>query len=439
VFADLYAAAGVRIEDCFDLVPVDPIGEYIFPDGARFTYASSTPEWLETVRNLDARDVDGFLRFMNLGARLFELSKDTFLRRRPQDLQRVTEFANRLEVGKSLQDLPLRYGWGNYHETVAAHFHSPYLRQLYDRYPTYVGSSPYESPATLAVIPFIEYAFGTWYIKGGLYRLVESLVELATARGVELSLNSLVAGIEREGEKVTGVRLADNELIEADVVVMNGDASFAPRMLDPGATDAGRYHGLPLQERSMSGFVMLIGIKRTMPELGHHTVYFSADYRREFSELFDRRAFPQDPTVYISAASRSDRSVMPGEGETLFVMANAPANDGDAWKEAHVADAVRRVFARLRASGFPEIENDIVVCDIWTPKKIGARYLMPGGAIYGKHSHGWKNAFLRPPNKDRHFKGLYYVGGSTHPGGGTPMALLSAEITCELIRRYESV
>ena len=458
VFAELFTAAGAAIEDHLEIVPVHPICEYVYPDGAQFTYSASMPEWLETVRNLDARDVDGFLRFMNLGARIYEVSKDTFLRRRPWDWPRATD-------AKVLRHLPWRYGWGNYHKTVAAHFRSPRLRQLYDRYPTYVGSSPYQSPATLAIIPFIEYAFGGWYVKGGLYRIVESLVELARERGVELLLDSRVESIECDGKRVTGVRGSDDELIEADVVVMNGDASHVSQMIGENASrmvgirpinptsptspispisPIGPINptspigpGLPHRERSLSGFVMLLGVKRTMPELSHHAIYFSADYEREFSELFGERVFPNDPTVYVNAPSRSDRSVTPGEGETIFVMANAPANDYDNWDEERIVSARRRIFARLRASGFPGIENDVVVSDVWTPNKIGSRYLTPGGAIYGRHSHGWKNAFLRPPNKDRRYDRLYYVGGSTHPGGGTPTVLLSAQITSELIERYE--
>lgn len=188
----------------------------------------------------------------------------------------------------------------------------------------------------------------------------------------------------------------------------------------------------------MSGLVFLLGIGRTIPEMHHHAIYFSADYQREFSELFDDRRFPTDPTVYVNAPSRSDRSVVPGEGESLFIMANAPANDHDLWDEAQIAEARSRVFKRLRASGFPDIEKDIVVEDVWTPRKIAGRYQMPGGAIYGTHSHGWRKAFLRPGNKDRRFSGLYYVGGSTHPGGGTPTVLLSSQITSELIQKYES-
>ncbi len=425
VFAEVFEAAGKRIEDYLEVIPVNPICEYIFADGTKFTYTSSLPDWLETVRRIEPRDVDGFLRFMKLGARLYQVSKETFLRRRPLDWPRRTD-------SSVLKHMPWRYGWGNYHKTIAAHFSSPHLRQLYDRYPTYVGSSPYRSPATLAVIPYIEYSFGGWYVRGGLYRIVESFIEVARELGVELISGAEVVSIDHSEKRVTGVRLEGGTRIDADLVVMNGDASYASRMLGEASG------GLPHGERSMSGLVFLLGIGRTIPEMHHHAIYFSGDYRREFSELFDTRCFPTDPTVYVNAPSRSDRSVVPGEGESLFIMANAPANDHDAWDAEQIAEARRRVFGRLRSSGFPDLEKDIVVEDVWTPNRIGARYLMPGGAIYGTHSHGWKNAFLRPGNKDRRYRGLYYVGGSTHPGGGTPTVLLSSQITSELIQRYES-
>jgi phytoene dehydrogenase-like protein len=196
----------------------------------------------------------------------------------------------------------------------------------------------------------------------------------------------------------------------------------------------------PASARSLSGLVFLVGVRRTLAELAHHAVYFSRDYRREFAQLFDERKFPDDPTVYVSAPSRSDRSLVPAgaAGETLFIMANAPANDGDEWTEAEIARARARIFARLRKGNFPDIESAIAVSDVWTPRRIGEHYAMPGGAIYGTHSHGWRRAFLRPPNRDARYANLYYVGGSTHPGGGTPTVLLSAKITCELIERCET-
>lgn len=428
VFRELFAAAGAELEDHLELVPVHPHAEYTFADGTRLTCSSSLPEWVESLRRLEPRDVDGFFRFLHLGARIFALSSETFLRRPP--LARPDR-----RVLAALRHFPLRRAWGNYHRTVAACVRSPYLVQLLDRYPTYVGSSPYRSPATLAVIPYLELAFGAWYVRGGLYRVVEALVELLGKRGVELRTGTRVEEIASQGGKVTGVRLAGGGELDAPVVVMNGDASDAPRLL--GRSPA---VGLPPGERSLSGLVFLLAVRRTLPDLPHHSVYFSADYPAEFAQLFDERRFPDEPTVYVSAPSRQDRSLVPAEGgETLFIMANAPA--GGAGEEprsrsdADLTEARRRVFQRLRRGGFPELtDGDLAAETVWTPDRFARAYAMPGGAIYGTHSHGWRRAFLRPPNRDRRVGGLYYVGGSTHPGGGTPTVLLSAAITSELIR-----
>ncbi len=425
VFEHLFEAAGKRLADYLDLTPMRPLARYRFDDGTEFTYSSSMPEWLETLRGLEPRDVDGFLRFLRLGARLFELSNATFLRRPPGDLPDW-------EGIRALRHFPVRHAWGNYHKAVVSFFKSPHLRQLYDRYPTYVGSSPYASPATLLVIPYIEFAFGGWYVNGGLYRIVESLVAIAQELGVAVRVNTRVTRITQEDRRVTGVETDGGEQIEADAVVMNGDASSAPSLLGDASDST-----LAAPERSMSGLVFLLGVRRSLQELHHHTVYFSKDYAREFRQLFEERRFPDDPTVYVSAPSRSDRSLVPGEGEALFVMANAPANDHDPWDDAQIAEARKRVFARLAKGGFPDIAQDIRVEQVWTPRTIADRFLMPGGAIYGTHSHGWRRAFLRPPNKDKRYAGLYYVGGSTHPGGGTPTVLLSAAMTSELIRKHE--
>ncbi len=309
VFADLFRAVGASIDDHLELVHMHPLAEYVYDDGTRFFYSASLPEWLQTVAQLEPRDVDGFLGFMRLGARLFELSQETFLRRPPQappDLRSL----------KALRHLPLRYAWGNYHKTVAAHFRSPHLQQLFDRYPTYVGSSPYLSPATLSVVPYIEYAFGGWHIKGGLYELIETLSLLASQMNITLLTGARVDRILLEAKRVKGVMLADSQKLEADVVVMNGDASLTRGMLG--------FENKPTAsaDRSLSGLVFLIGTKHDLPQVSHHSIFFSSNYKKEFAQLFDERRFPDDPTVYVSIPSRSDRTLVPSTGETLFIMAN---------------------------------------------------------------------------------------------------------------------
>jgi phytoene desaturase len=423
VFAELFECLGERMEDHLDLVKLHPHARYYHGDGTRYDYTANLPEWNATLKNLGEPGDDGFLRYMKLGARLYELSKETFLRRPlsdPPDWRTL----------RALRHFPIRHAWGAYHRTVEAHFRSPHLRQLYNRYPTYVGSSPFKSPATLTLIPYLEYAFGGWYIRGGLYKLVETLVELARARGVHLLTDARVEGIDLRGKRVSGVRLARGERLGADIVVMNGDASTAAGLIEPGKPP------LPERERSMSGFVLLLGLSREFPELHHHNVCFSDDYTAEFRQLFDEFRFPDDPTVYVNVPSRTDRTRAPGPGETVFLMANAPAADAP-WTPAATAAARARVFARLRACGMPDFEPHIVAEQAVTPTWMADHFLMPGGAIYGANSHGRRNAFHRHPNRDPKVGGLYFAGGSAHPGGGTPIVLISAQIVANLVKRHE--
>ena len=422
-FEETFEAAGSRLADHVDLRPLDPIADYTFADGTTFQHSSKVPRLLETLKRIAPHDVDGFLRFLNLGSRLHAISKATFFHRTPFETPHPDHRG-------LLRHMPFRHAWGNYDATVKKLFRSPYLRQLFNRYPTYVGSSPYLSPSTLLVIPYIEFAFGGYWVPGGLYKIVEGLVAVARAKGVEFVPNTPIAKIVTTNGRAKGVVTTDGHIHPADVVVFNGDAANTRVLL-------GENPEPDMRSRSMSGLVFLFGLNRELPTVQPHTVLFSADYQREFSQIFDEKRFPDDPTVYVNAPSRCDRSLVPPTGgETLFVMANAPGTD-TIWDAPRIADARQRVLARLKASGFPDFEADIVTSDVFTPTRIAQRYLMPGGSIYGTDSHGWKNAFVRPANANPKIKGLYHVGGSTHPGGGTPTVLMSAAITTRLIAERE--
>jgi phytoene desaturase len=425
VFDELWRAFGARREDDIEWVQLHPHAEYRYPDGTRFTYSTYLPDWLPMVRSLEGGDASGFFRFMALGARLYELSKATFFRAHPR-FSRPD-----LESLRALRFMPPRNGFGNYHRVVERYFRSTHLRQLFDRYTTYVGSSPYHTPSTLSVIPYIEYAFGGWHVRGGLYRIIEALLRHADRLGVEVRTGCEVAQLDYRDGRVGAVHLASGETLDADAVIMNGDPSMAPVLLrEPGARP------LPESERSLSGLVLLLAIKNKLDAVQHHTVCFSGDYRNEFAQLFDERRFPDDPTVYVNVPTCTDRSMAPAEGEAVFVMANAPAGE-TTWDDTTVAAARRRIMTRLAASEFPALEDNVLAERVITPDVLARTLAMPGGAIYGGVSHGWRGAFMRPANKDPRRPGLYYVGGGTHPGGGTPTVLLSAAITAQLVERYE--
>jgi phytoene desaturase len=416
VLRRLYQDVGERLEEHLELEALDPHAEYIYPDGLRLLVPARWEAWRETARRLTPGDVAGLDALHRLGERIFRLSEDTFFRNHP--------LAARVPPLGALRNLPLRHAWGSYARTVERFIKNEYLRRIFLRYPTYVGSSPYLCPAMLLVIPYLEHAFGAWYVKGGMYRIIESLLRLARARGVELLAAAEAVRIEHNGRRVLGVRLRDGRRIEAEVVIFNGDgAALASLLGTPGPPRPER--------RSLSGFVLLLGLREKPAGLSHHTVVFSADYRAEFDALFGERRFPDDPTVYVNAPS--DAALAPPGGQALFLMANAPGDGAQRWDRSAVAEARRRIFERLRSAGFDDLERRAEVCEVWHPARFAERYLAPGGAIYGDNSHGWRRAFLRPPNRSRRFAGLYCTGGSFHPGGGVPMVLLSAQITAGLV------
>ncbi|GIV54507.1 MAG: phytoene desaturase [Candidatus Kapaibacterium sp.] len=426
VFAELFEQCGVEHEH-LRFRHLVPLTQYRFANDEQITYPDTLPATAALLERIEADRGRGYWQLMATAAKLFELSSRTFFESVP------TEIPSREQVQMllhSLRWLPLRNAWGNYARTVDRHITSPQLRQIFYRYPTYVGSSPYRAPATFLVIPYLEAAFGGWYVEGGLYRIVETIVAALEQRGVRTYTSAPVTAILHRNGKVEGVRLATGDVLEGDVVVFNGDATTVNALL-----------GMPAQpnkaERSMSGVIYLLGLRRRLPtDVHHHTIAFSSDYRREFDQIFEQRQFPDEPTVYVNVTSKTDPTTAPQGCETVFVMANAPAVEGKRW-EQEMSMLWERINGVLERRGITIAESDVVVRSVWTPERFERTYAMPGGAIYGLASHSYRTAFLRPTMRHRRIKGLYFVGGSTHPGGGTPMVILSSKLAYNLILRYE--
>jgi len=422
VFERLFKLGGVDFHKILSPVRLDPLFEYRFGSDARFTYSSQLPDLTAEFENFtgSTQDVDGLYRFLELGAKLYNLSEKTFFDRPPMAKPRLKDLP-------LLLGAPKRHAWGNYKKAVHRYFKNPHIRQIFERYPTYVGASPKDAVGMLALIPYMELAFGGWYVPGGLYRIVEELCEVALRVGIRFEYSSTVADIVTKSGSATGVVTTAGSFFRADAVISNADPGAIHRLTEG---NAGRE--LKPEQRSMSGFVMLIGLNKKLQGLRHHTVCFSDDYDREFSQIFSERKFPDDPTVYVNVPSITDPSMAPVGGESVFVMANAPA-DTAPWTPEFEAEAVRRVRERLAKSGMPDFFVDARFIDCWTPAWLESEYSTPGGSIYGQVSHGWTGTVFRPSLKDRKIQNLFYVGGGTHPGGGTPTVLMSAEIVSEMV------
>jgi phytoene desaturase len=315
------------------------------------------------------------------------------------------------------------------HSRARSHFDDPRLVQWADRYATYSGSSPFTAPATLSCIPWIEQHHGAWYVRGGLAALAEALASVLEQAGVEVRRgpHAEVLAVESDGDRVTGVRLAGGERVAADVVVANVDAHHLYADLLPDARALKRSERAP---RSTSGFALLLGVEGATEGLAHHNISFSAGYAAEYDAIVGRSALADDPTIYVAAPP--DPALAPPGCEAWFVLVNVPPTGTVDWDVE--ADRYRdRVLEVMAARGW-DLAGRLRAVETVTPDDIAERYRAWRGSIYGTSSDGRRAAFLRPANRGPR-RGLYLVGGTSHPGGGLPLVAMSGAIVADMVAR----
>ena len=337
-----------------------------------------------------------------------------------------------------------------YWSALSSQFSDPRLRQLFGRYATYNGSSPFAAPATLMLIAHVE-AAGVYLIRGGMHSLAKALADLAERCGAKIRYGAPVEAIEAQAGRVEGLRLKNGERIEADLVLSNTDVGALAEGYLGAAARAAVDAPLARDERSLSALTIAMFAKTSGLEILHHNVFFSDDYAREFDQILRGRRLPDDPTVYLCAADRdgSGRRMVEGP-ERLFVIVNAPP-DGTSpervppvggavdkgsrqstpanFSKDEVDQCVKAVFSRLQASGLQvALQPDSM--RLSTPSDFERSFPGTGGALYGRASHGPTASFRRPPARTK-LKGLYLCGGSAHPGAGLPMAALSGKLAAQ--------
>jgi phytoene desaturase len=402
-------------------VPLDPVVRHVFPDRTVLDSSACPEVFLERIAAaMGAGAAADWARFWRRASRIWEASWRSVLRRP------VTP-ASLAALSWRVGDVAAIAPWRSLRALGRHYLRDARLRMMLDRYATYAGADPRRAPAALAAIPYAELTFGGWYLPGGLGTLAAALLARCRSLGVSVVLDSPVSGICVDGG-VSGVRLASDRFVPADIVVSDVDAVTVYRDLLPTPSRLGR-----LADRSLAGFVLLLGIRGTTPELAHHTVFFPSYYDAEFDAVFGtagRRARPaSDPTIFITRAA--DPAVHPPGHEAWFVLVNAPRH-GTAWSALDwsrpgLAEAYRdRVLAVLAARGL-DVRDRLLFAETRTPRDLADATAAPGGAIYGT-----AGGLLRPPNRGP-VPGLWLVGGSTHPGGGLPMVTLSAQIVADAI------
>ena len=425
VIDELFDFANFKRSDYLDFVPIDPICRYFFADGSMLDASADKAKMETAIAQLSPNDVKAYTRFLKYAERIHDLTAEIFMFTPIHELRKLMRPRYFRTLFRLHQIDPFR----TVHQRVSRFFSDPRLVQLFDRYATYNGSDPFQAPATLNIIPYIEYGLGGYYIKGGIYRLVEALEAVARERGVQIYTSAEVERICGVGKQVTGVQV-NGETVDADYVLCGADAVVAHHELIDGHQHQRKR--LNRLEPSLSGMVFLWGVKTKHARLAHHNIIFSSDYKTEFRRIFRDKQVPDDPTIYIAITSKVDATHAPADGENWFVLLNMPSlAPGQVWEKEKVRMRAV-VLDRLKQLGF-DIADQIAVEQIYTPEDFAELYASNRGSIYGVSSNSKTTAFKRLPNRSRLLKGLYFAGGSVHPGGGIPLVILSGKMAATLI------
>ncbi len=407
---------------------LEVITRYFFEDGTRINAYSDPWKFAHVLHKKMDIDPIRILDYLNEAAKIYEITAPVFLFNPVHRLKDILTFSNL----KRFLQLYKVHPFKTLHQLNSKRFKDERIIQLFDRYATYNGSSPYETPGTLQVISHLEHNLGAYFPGQGMRAIVDALVEQAKRLNVNFHFNAEVKTVDVENGRARGLFL-NGHLVESDIVISDVDVYHFYSKILP---DPKKLKKLKKAERSSSALIFYWGMDKEFPELDLHNVFFSNNYRKEFDSLFEKKILYADPTIYLFISSKENKSDAPYGMENWFVMINVPENVGQEWGK-QIKKIRKKIVAKLNRLLGENIEPHILFEQILDPVKIEQNTSSFRGALYGPSSNSRFSAFNRHPNFHRKIKGLYFVGGSVHPGGGIPLCLSSAKIVEKLIKENE--
>jgi phytoene desaturase len=415
------ASLGTSAQEALRPQRVDPTYELVFDDGSCLALTSDLSRMYSQLEAIERGSFAGFLRYMQEGRRHYELAMEKLVSR---DFRRARDFfsVGNLTLLHSVKPLVPHY------RNMARYFRSPRLKAAFTFQDVYMGLSPFEAPATFSMMPYNELAHGVWYPHGGMYRIVEALMSMAEAAGVEFRFDAPVEQIQVDGSRARGVALADGQLLSAGAVLANADLSYVYQALLP---QDRRAESISRKRLSCSVISFFWGVDQPLGRLGPHTLFLTDDYRENFTSLIDGTTLPRNPSLYVHAPSRlEERMAPPGQDTLIAIVPVGHMNETEDQDWGAIRDQARQhVFRRLASIGMTDVEEHLKFEVAYLPPSWRRRYNLAKGATHGLSHTLRQLAYFRPGNRDPRYQNLYFVGASTRPGTGIPTALVSARLT----------
>ncbi len=418
VFEAIFDACGESLDDHVRLTPATILARHAWGNDRLdlFADAKASEDAIGAFAGADA--ARGYARFCTAARRVHDCIDAPFMR---SSKTSAPGLAWRIATQRP-RDLFVMRPFESLWKVLGDYFPDPRLRQLFGRYATYCGSSPFRAPSTLMLIAHVE-AQGVWFVDGGLSALARALETIAVRNGATVRYNARVDQILTDRGRASGVMLINGERLTADTILLNADSAA----LAAGQFGVKAGSAYPAAARSLSAMTFLGKVKADGFALTHHNVFFSSDYRAEF-DAFERGRLAARPTAYLCAQDRGDHGTTDAP-ERVQIIINAPANgDSHLYSDQEIDQCQTALQATLARAGLM-LTGPLRAT---TPSDFATRFPATGGALYGRASHGWAASFRRPGARTT-IPGLYLAGGSTHPGAGVPMVALSGQLAAASI------
>lgn len=423
---ELFTLAGEPIENYFRYRKLTESCCYFYEDGTMI-HAFTDPDRLAgEIQRQTGESAEHVQQYLINSGKLYENVAGIFLH---HSLHKKSVLW-KAPIGKAIRTVKPAHLFRSLHQVNTHSFRQQKVVQLFNRYATYNGSNPYKAPGMLSLIPHLEHNEGTFYPEGGMISITNVLYQLAEKKGVQFYFNQPVERIIHYNHRAAGV-VVNGKNISASVVVSNADAYFTYLRL---LNDQSTAKKILKQERSSSALIFYWGIGKEFRQLGLHNILFSESYEKEFDHIFRLKKLYEDPTVYINITSKCEPGKQAPEGkENWFVMINVPANIGQNWDTLREQSRLH-ILQKLNRMLDTDLTSLIETEEMLDPVLIESRTGSYQGSLYGTSSNSRMAAFMRHPNFSRQIQGLYFVGGSVHPGGGIPLCLKSAKIMADIVQ-----